>query len=239
MHDLILFVDREGNRGIRRLTASATAVDDLLTRIRGFSTPPGDAPLYVLYTPDMLLKYSAMRTLSPLDAPAKSGRGSFGIRWIECERIVDDTLHCGGQRLDLRTGSVERQVALPRRAPEAMRLRRAVLVEGGRVVREREYTDAGQVTVEIVFDAGAIKAVYLLDEPAFESNLNQMFVLGRFDAARFEEAFNGFPYARAFRVLPRERIERSGRIATAGRATSGESTTPDAGATTPSREGPR
>jgi dolichyl-diphosphooligosaccharide--protein glycosyltransferase len=80
-------------------------------------------------------------------------------------------------------------------------LRRAVIVDGGRVLRQQEYANAAQLTVESVIASGTVQAIYLLDEPAFESNLNQMFVLGRFDRARFEEAFNDFPYARAFRVL--------------------------------------
>jgi len=81
----------------------------------------------------------------------------------------------------------------------------AVIIDGGRVVREREYERTATLTVELIFEADTVKAVYLLDEPAFESNLNQMFVLGRFDAARFDEVFNDFPYARAFRVLARPR----------------------------------
>ena len=84
-----------------------------------------------------------------------------------------------------------------------------MIVQGGRVLREREYTEAAQLTVEIVLDSGVVQAVYLLDEPAFESNLNQMFVLGRFDPTRFEEVFNDFPYARAFRVLAAARMSGS------------------------------
>ena len=83
-----------------------------------------------------------------------------------------------------------------------MRLRRALTVEGGRVLREREFTGDADLVVEIVLQNSAAKAVYLLDEPAFASNLNQMFMLGRFDATRFEEVFNDFPYARVFRVKP-------------------------------------
>ena len=70
------------------------------------------------------------------------------------------------------------------------------------MARERDYAGPAGLTVEIVMEKGAVGAVYLLDEAAFESNLNQMYFLGRFDPAQFEEAFNDFPYARAFRVLP-------------------------------------
>jgi undecaprenyl-diphosphooligosaccharide---protein glycotransferase len=201
LHDVIGFVDREGNRGIRRLAGLATDFDDLLMRMRGFTAPRAAVPIYVLYTPDMLLKYQALRTLGTSGPAAASGYGSFGIRRLECERIAADVLHCAGQTLDLRAGSIDRRGAPWAQVPAPARLRRAVLVESGRVLRQREYAEAAQLTVEIVIAAGAVKAVYLLDEPAFESNLNQMFVLGRFDPARFEEAFNDFPYARAFRVL--------------------------------------
>jgi len=88
------------------------------------------------------------------------------------------------------------------RATGFARLRRAVIVDGGRVVRQRDYAEATELTLEIVMEAGTVRAVYLLGAAAFESNLNQMYFLGRFDPTRFEEAFNNFPYARAFRVLP-------------------------------------
>jgi len=75
------------------------------------------------------------------------------------------------------------------------------MVEGGLSVRERDYNvDKAQLTMEIILTGGRVAGIYLLDEPAFQSNLNQMFVLGRFDRELFEEAYNEFPYARVFRV---------------------------------------
>ncbi len=77
------------------------------------------------------------------------------------------------------------------------------MVEGGRSVRQRDYPynlDNAQLTIEIISVSGKVAGIYLLDEPAFESNLNQMFMLGRFDGELFEEVYNDFPYARAFRV---------------------------------------
>ena len=77
------------------------------------------------------------------------------------------------------------------------------MVEGGRIVRQRDYTDNldnAHLTMEIILLSGQVAGIYLLDEPAFQSNLNQMFVLGRFDGEFFEEVYNEFPYARVFRV---------------------------------------
>ena len=203
MHEMIVFVDRQGNQGIRRLAASAGNFNDLLLRARSVSPPPLDVPVYVLYTPDMLNKYSAMRFLGAADQPAGAQRGSVGIRWLSCEQLVDDKVYCAGDIFDLRTGLIERQ-----RGPSGLRakpvsLRRSVMVEGGRSVRQRDYAgdlSNAQLTMEILLVAGKAAGIYLLDEPAFQSNMNQMFMLGRFDRDLFEETYNEFPYARVFRV---------------------------------------
>lgn len=202
MHDVIDFVDREGNRGIRRLAASAGNFGELLDRMRGYRATPDDVPIYVLYTADMLLKYPAMRALGTSGSGSSSRPTSFGIRLLRCMPAVDDTLACGGQTLDLRTGLVERPAGGQESAAGSARLRRVVIVQDGRVLRQRDFGGAGQLTAEIIVKANTLPAVLLLDESAFESNLNQMFVLGRFDATRFEEIFDDFPYARAFRLIP-------------------------------------
>ena len=203
MHDIIGFVDREGNRGIRRLATPATDLDDLLRRVRSPSPPPLEAPVYVLYTPDMLPAYAAMRFLSGRDQRTPAPRGSIGIRWLRCDALVDDKADCAGHIFDLRTGLIERRSMPPGQMAEWGRLRRAVIVEDGRVARQRDYPDDGgraRLTMELIWTSGKVAGVYLLDEPAFESNLNQMYVLGRFDGELFEEVYNDFPYARAFRV---------------------------------------
>lgn len=202
LYDVIDFVDREGNRGIRRLAASADSFGDLLDRMRGYRSPPDEVPIYVLYTSDMLLKYPAMRALGTSGPASASRPTSSGIRLLRCLPAVDDTLACAGQTLDLRTGLVERHVGGREPAAGPARLRRVVIVQDGRVLRQRDFGDPGQFTAEIIVKANAVPAVVLLDESAFESNLNQMFVLGRFDATRFTEVFDDFPYARAFRVIP-------------------------------------
>src|SRR5262249_16582528 len=66
MDDVIRFVDREGNRGIRRLAALAAGSDDLLLHMHGGAQRRSDVPIFVLFTPDMMAKYSSMRMLGAL-----------------------------------------------------------------------------------------------------------------------------------------------------------------------------
>jgi len=203
MQAIIAFVDREGNQGIRRLAASASNFNDLLMRVRNVSPPPLEVPVYVLYTPDMLNKYSAMRFLGGPGQSTAVQHGSVGIRWLLCERMVDEKAYCAGQIFDFRTGVIERRNGVPGSTVKPASLRRVVMVEGGRGVRQRDYMDNpenAQLTMEIILTGGRVAGIYLLDEPAFQSNLNQMFVLGRFDRELFEETYSEFPYARVFRV---------------------------------------
>jgi len=203
MSELITFVDRQGNQGIRRLAASAADFKDLLMRARSVPPTPAEVPVYVLYTPDMLLAYPAMRFLGTTNQGTAAQRGSMGIRWLPCERLVDEKAYCAGQIFDLRTGSIERQRGASGSTAKPVSLRRTVIVEGGRSVRQHDYADnpdTAQLTMEIILTGGRVAGIYLLDEPAFQSNLNQMFVLGRFDRELFEESYNEFPYARVFRV---------------------------------------
>lgn len=206
MHDIIRFVDREGNRGIRRLAASAGSFDAMLAAMRDSDQQLDSEHVYILYTLDMLTKYAPMRVLGlPPEGAGSVRRPSFGIRKLHCERAVEEKLECAEAKFDLVTGSLERTAPVRDSTVDAAKLRRAVIVQGGSVLRVKEYPGAAQLTVEIILDAGVVKAVYLLDEAAFESNLNQMFVLGRFDPSRFEETFADFPYARVFRVVtPRD-----------------------------------
>ena len=203
MSELITFVDRQGNQGIRRLAASATDFKDLLIRARSSPRTPAEVPVYVLYTPDMLLAYPAMRFLAGADRGTAAQRGSVGIRWLSCERLVDEKAYCAGETFDLSTGVIERRSGASGAMAKLATLRRVVMVEGGRNVRQRDYTDNsanGELTMEIILISGKVAGIYLLDEPAFQSNLNQMFMLGRFDSELFEEIYKEFPYARVFRV---------------------------------------
>ena len=109
MHDVIGFVDREGNRGIRRLAASAGNFNDLLLRARErFAAAAGSADLRFVHARHAAQIFGhAISRRS--DQSATLQRGSVGIRWLPCEQLVDDKVYCAGEIFDLRTGLIERQ----------------------------------------------------------------------------------------------------------------------------------
>lgn len=201
MHDVIHYVDRVGNRGISQLAAYSANFDDLLVRLRASANPPSPNPVFVLITPDMLLDFPSMLLLGSQSLSDKKARPPLGIRWLNCQQLIDDALKCGPQTFDLRTGWVERQAVQSGVSSQRWRLGRTVIAKSGYAPEQNDFAGGGALTLEIALAGGIVKGVYLLDEVAFESNLNQMFFLGRFNATLFGEAFSDFPYARAYKVL--------------------------------------
>ena len=97
MHDIIAFVDREGNQRHSPTWRPRPAIfNDLLMRARSVSPPPAEVPVYVLYTPDMLLKYPAMRFLGGrIKALHRSAArwafaGCHANGWLTRRRIAPD-----------------------------------------------------------------------------------------------------------------------------------------------------
>ena len=55
-------------------------------------------------------------------------------------------------------------------------------------------------TLQMLVVGQRIVEVQLIDEAVFQSNYNQMFLLGRYDGKLFEETYNAFPFSRLYRV---------------------------------------
>lgn len=194
MHEIIRYVDREGNLGLRTLMAQSKDFPGLVAKVRAAAGALGPTPVHVLFTPDMLLKYEAMHWLGTEPAPPASGPG---LDWMNCQHMSEDKLHCGRATVDLAEGVITDP------ASGTMRLRRSLVIEDGRVARERDFGGSdSRRTLQVVLHQGRIGAVYVLEESAFRSNLNQMYLLGRYDAALFEPSADAFPFLRAYRVLP-------------------------------------
>ena len=75
-----------------------------------------------------------------------------------------------------------------------------VFIRDGKVIREQEFGYAQGHTLQLLVAGQQIVEVQLIDEVVFNSNYNQMFLLGRYDEELFEETYNAFPFSRLFRV---------------------------------------
>ena len=79
-------------------------------------------------------------------------------------------------------------------------MRRLIFYRNGQVLREQKFGNSRGYSLQLRVDGRQIVEVQLIDENVFNSNYNQMFLLGRYPKDLFEETFNASPFSRLFRV---------------------------------------
>ena len=185
LYRITKFLATEGNPGI---TAANTSPERLLQVVHNPTRTP-EPPIYLFFTYDMIGKYIAFSNLGSHDLAKGSSRPK-GFQKIACQSLANDVLTCNQYRIDLKQGRIN----------DRFPVKRTVQVLEGKVVHEQEYPNAQGITVQFhLQQPRQISEVYLLEEEVFASNFNQMYLLGRYDASRFEEVLNAFPLSRLYR----------------------------------------
>jgi len=101
-------------------------------------------------------------------------------------------LDCGNFRFDLKNGFLNEKIPL----------RRIVKVLDGNQFELAEPHAIGLNLQLMYTEDSRIDRVFLLTEPVYQSNLNQMFLLGNYDRDLFEETYQNLPFARMFLLRP-------------------------------------
>ena len=108
---------------------------------------------------------------------------------MACNKITNEEINCRGAKIDLKAGKINNLVAL----------QRMVFIRDGQVFREQKYSHTQGYTLQLLIFGQRIEEVQLIDEAVFRSNLNQMFLLGRYNPELFEETYNAYPFSRLYR----------------------------------------
>jgi dolichyl-diphosphooligosaccharide--protein glycosyltransferase len=144
------------------------------------------------------------RDVPPFPAFFRTGHWDFsrgagpedGYVTGDCESFGKHVLRCsdslGGEfAVDLANG----------RMSGGRPLRRVVDIRGGVVVRTTEHSRQARLSLELVArERPGFFTAYVVSEPVFESNFNQLYLLGRFDPSLFDEIYRAPPVMRAFRI---------------------------------------
>lgn len=190
---IVSFVANRGREGLARLASGSRSYPELLESLaERAGPPPGNA--YVLFVARMIDEYPAYHYKGLWDFEARTGtRDGYEIH--RCERTLTDVLVCG------RRAGREIVIDLARGLIAGRRFaRKAVFVAQGAVRAEIDYASDDGPFVQVIEGADRSVSVQILTESVFRSNFNQMFVLGRWDPALFEEAYARVPDARLFRL---------------------------------------
>jgi dolichyl-diphosphooligosaccharide--protein glycosyltransferase len=193
------------------------------TAINGGAATASKGGVYVLFTRDMLEKFPAIYSVAGWDKPDKSGSATAssggaatassggsatasnggaaanaegrtqnlkGFFSLLCAPGEGGILKCGEYTLDMNTGLVNGAIAL----------KNTVIANNGVVTEEKSYGRNSGLHLEILMRDNILAYIFVLDDEVYNSNVNQIYMLGRWDSRLFEEVFNNYPSARFFRV---------------------------------------
>jgi asparagine N-glycosylation enzyme membrane subunit Stt3 len=195
LHEILGFLAARGRSGVDALLAESPDYAALLAQMREAQAAPRD-PLVLLLTDKMAHEFSQTFRKGYWDfAGARGPRAGYDFR--RCRGEVAQQLLCEKPehrplRVDLARGTLHG-------VPIVARLLR---IRAGAVVEEREYPASPGVVLQLVEGApGEPSELQILSQGVFETNFNQMFMLGRYDAGRFRRIHDDFPVARAYTWL--------------------------------------
>jgi len=185
LFDITQFLATEGNPGIAE---NNTSPKDLIQAVRNPKQKPWN-PIYLFFTADMIGKYGAISKLGNWKIE-KGGSLPKAYQNLACNKVTNEEISCRGATIDLKAGKINNQVTL----------RRLIFFRDGQVLREQEFGHSRGYSLQLRVEGRRIVEVQLIDESVFNSNFNQMFLLGRYPKELFEETLNASPFSRLFRV---------------------------------------
>ena len=165
LYNITQYIATEGKRGIDE---NKNSPESLLEAVRKPQQNPWD-PIYLFFTADMTGKYGAISKLGSWDI-VNGGSKPRGYQNLACNKITNVEMNCRGAKIDLKAGKINNQVPL----------KRMVFIRDGKVLREQEFGHAQGYTLQLLVAGQRIVEVQLIDEVVFQSNYNQMFLLGRY-----------------------------------------------------------
>jgi len=158
------------------------------------------SPSYVAFTPESMLQFPAHARRGQWD-PETARPGSGNITTLRCWNPQSGRLRCrerGGRwfGVDVMEGSIEADDG-----SFSSNLSNLYRIVDGSIARVRPYADPSGLVFAILAPArdGAYLA-YAMWEDEFESLVNQLYLLGRYDPRYLEPVCDEFPHARVYRV---------------------------------------
>ena len=193
MAALLAYLEDGGFNALEQKVAEQNLSGDQLLQLV-FGYPPrfrGDN-VYVLYVEDMLRTFGGTSKLGTWDFERQSSE-TLAYQYMACFAQAGDLIRCKDANIDLARGVITDGT---REVP----LKAAVVVNDGYVVNRIDYPIGEGDYLQILMKDGRADRVQVIEERLFLTNFNQQYLLGNYDRRYFEEVYNDFPVARAFKV---------------------------------------
>ncbi|MDR0453895.1 MAG: dolichyl-diphosphooligosaccharide--protein glycosyltransferase subunit STT3 [Deferribacteraceae bacterium] len=179
----------EEKRRKRRITAA-----EVLKDVENYDEPLKNDKIYISFTDDMIWKYGAIKEIGDWDIINSSQGARGGMLDIrQCTADNGRVISCGGLNIDAMLGVMNSSVPL----------KKIDYVEGGYLVKEQETDFASSLYAVLLQSAGKSYALLIMNEKEYRSAFVQLYLLGVYDPAFYEEVINIYPLVRVFHVKSR------------------------------------
>ncbi|MBF0338051.1 MAG: hypothetical protein HQL05_09490 [Nitrospirae bacterium] len=148
--------------------------------------------IYLMYTRDLLGKFQAIYYLRGTIPSKHANQNNPMAVPLSCQSFDGGVLSCNSDTIDLNTGLINNSTGIAK----------TVFAEHGKVTKQINYENQSDIFLELIVEKGRISEIYVMKDALFYSNLNQMFILGNYDSAIYEETLNDFPAMRVFKLRP-------------------------------------
>ncbi|KJU83202.1 oligosaccharyl transferase STT3 subunit [Candidatus Magnetobacterium bavaricum] len=171
----------------------ATVTEDIIKNDLGINSIIDDIKvddIYLMYTQDMIGKFQAIYYLRGAIPQKYANQNESMIIPLLCQSFDGGVLSCGSDTIDMNKGLINNSSSFAR----------SVFIERGKVVKQYNYENQSSLFLEVFVQDGRILELYMMKDAFFYSNLNQMFILGNYNSAIYEETLNAFPAMRVFKL---------------------------------------
>jgi dolichyl-diphosphooligosaccharide--protein glycosyltransferase len=191
LYNIVNYFDEYGMKNIYNFLKRNSKVEKIINKVIKYDGNGSKDNIPVIYfSRDMISKYGSFSYIGSWDFEKNKSKPENYMQ-LRCESLKNNILKCSKNILDLNTGLIDNKIPL----------KKFIIVNKGKVVQEKDYPYSNGYYLQILIDNNKLLSTLLLKEDIFNSNFNQMFLLGRYDKDYFEEIYNGFPFARAYKII--------------------------------------
>ena len=185
------FISTEGNEGIYANAQSLDALDQAIIKA---DLP--DRPIYLVMTSQMQGWAQTIAKLGKHDvvngiSPAPNVLRGYAYINLSCKNVGPNKLQCNHGLLDLNHGTLDGKSIL----------NGMVEIRGGKQTAAKKFNKNGQFVLMIINGDNQKTQLFLVPNPLWNSNFNQLFHLGAYDRDHLELVIDNYPTARVYKVL--------------------------------------
>lgn len=210
LYNIISLTSRKNNNDMERMIAKTQTHKDLLKALSAYNIPPESRNIFLLFTHDMAGLKTQLDKFGSIQFLGGWGEGHIsnkfeplGATLTNCKVAGENLMKCdNNNEIDKARGLINK--TLP--------IKKIIYIINGRVYEDEKYNTVKEgFYIEMFGDRAGktlqdlkIYSIKVLNEKMYNTNFNQMYLLGKYDKTRFEEVYNSFPYARLFMVKAME-----------------------------------